>query len=103
MEAQAAERKMVPVRLRCLNFLRKWRKIHPSDFAADERMKKLLFDFLACARVTGNDKFVDEIEKDDSSSNNSNSSNKAVASFIPKVGVRTILSLSDVSPEGFSV
>jgi hypothetical protein len=61
-------------------------------------------DFLACAKVTGNEGFVEQIEQDELNLSNTGASigggNKQIASLIPKFGVKNIMSINDVSPEG---
>ncbi len=62
-EVEAIEKRMASVRLRGLNFLRKWVRTHPYHFA-DPQMKKLLSTFLRCAKVTGHEKLATLIEGD---------------------------------------
>ena len=62
-EVASIEKRMATVRLRCLNFLRKWVKTHPYNFA-EPQMRDLLKNFLACARLTGHEKLATLIESD---------------------------------------
>ncbi len=101
-EAAAFERGIGAVRLRALNFLRKWMRMHPTHFSGDPRMKKLVADFLACARLTGNERLVEQIEQDDvavPAVGGAAAMRDSLAWPILKVGIKHIATLNDVAPE----
>ncbi len=97
-EVQIIEKRMASVRLRVLNFLRKWVKTHPYHFA-DAQMKQLLKTFLKCARLTGHEKLSALIETDIESA--TGESMRAIFDAAPNV---VGISLSDVdnSPKRLS-
>ena len=98
-QIEAVENRLLAVRLRVLNFLRKWVKTHRMHFD-EPKMKDLLRDFLECARLTGNARIVEQIEGEIISDvTSTGGGNRAINMAWPMLKATRVTSLEDVACE----
>jgi hypothetical protein len=100
VDAEDAEKKLAGIRLRVLNFLRKWVRMHRYHFQSAV-MAQMLKNFLSCARLTGNEKIVMQIEAEMAAADGESVSSAAKFVSVPMLrsGVKVATSLEDVKPE----
>ena len=97
-EVVAFEKTRIAVRLRVLNLLKKWVKMHKHHFLDDFRMATLFKDFMNCAKLTGNEKIAMQIEADYHSM--TQPANKPfVVPYLVSAGMKFVPGVLGVCPE----
>ena len=90
---------MASIRLRCMNVLRKWVRMHPYHFKEDKALRKMFQNFLDCARLTGNEKLARTIESELEESVVSTRLPVTVPPLIRVNSIRNINKLEHIKPE----